>query len=83
MSLSSSTFCEFCDLAINAEVPRAPSLDLEDPRGRRRMAKIDHDITDPGTSVLYLVPRDVDLTSSRVGDYVCSLRLGGALIDQR
>ena len=74
---------EFCDRRIDREIAHAQSLDASDPQAAAALwAKIDHNITDQSPWLTYVNSRDVELVSSRVGNYVYSASTGGPLLDQ-
>ena len=73
---------EFCDRRIDREIAHAQSLDASDPQAAAALwAKVDRNITDQSPWLTYVNSRDVELVSSRVGNYVYSA-VGGPLLDQ-
>ena len=76
-------FSEFCDRRVDAEIARAVSLHATDPQAAALVwAKVDRDIVDQAPWVPYANPRTVEFVSRRVGNYVYSLFLSSALLDQ-
>ncbi len=74
---------EFCDHDIDADIARAQSLQVKDPEGAARIwASIDGRVVDQAPVVPVLSERAVELSSERVGNYIYSLWVGGALLDQ-
>jgi len=80
---SNQNWAEFCDPSIDAQMARARSLEIEDPQGAAALwAKIDRAVVDAAPWVPFGVTRILDFTSSRVGNYVYSIWVGGVLLDQ-
>jgi peptide/nickel transport system substrate-binding protein len=71
----------FCDSHVDAEVARLGKEEPADPAGTAGLAAaIDREITDEAPWVPLYIPRLVDLTSARVGNYHVSN--GAVLLDQ-
>jgi peptide/nickel transport system substrate-binding protein len=80
---ANGNFSEFCDPQIDAEIAHAQSLEIADPQAAAVLwAKVDRDLVDQAPWVPFLDSQTLDLVSSRVGNYVYSLWVGGALLDQ-
>ncbi|MDX6481640.1 MAG: hypothetical protein QOG85_2150 [Gaiellaceae bacterium] len=82
-SASNANFPEFCDHSLDAQIAHAQSLQLTNPQAAAEIwARVDRSLVDQAPVVPLLTPQSVDLVSARVGNYVYSLWLGGALLDQ-
>ena len=75
-------FTEFCDHGLDAQIAKAQSLQLTNPQAAGRIwAQVDRRIVDQASVVPLLTPQNVNLASSRVGNYVYSPWLAAPLLD--
>lgn len=80
---SNGNFPEFCDHGLDKQIAQAESLQLTNPQAAGRIwARVDRRIVEQAPVVPLLTPQTVNLTASRVGNYVYSLWLAGPLLDQ-
>ncbi len=81
--VTNANFTEFCDHHLDAQIARARSLQLANPRAAARIwARVDRKLVKLAPVVPLDTPQNVDLTSSRVGNYIYSLWVAGPILDQ-
>ena len=67
---SSINMSGFCNHAIDAEMQKALTLDIADPKaGAKIWADVDRKITDQAPAVVLYVPKQIDFVSKRVGHF--------------
>jgi hypothetical protein len=73
---------EFCDPAVDRQITRAAALQATDPRAAAtQWAQLDRQLTDQAVFLPTVTPNEVDLLSSRAGDYEYN-PVWGVLVDQ-
>jgi ABC-type transport system substrate-binding protein len=73
---------EFCDPAVDRQITGAAALQATDPRAAAtRWAQLDRQLTDQAVFLPTVTPNEVDLLSSRVGNYEYN-PVWGVLVDQ-